>query len=1131
MSRRRFLLPALLLSFISTGCAGPSPATGPARRAEGPVLVRVAPADTPRFLRKLSAVPGVWGVQRHPPEFVIFIAPKPWPNVLSAVLGARPHWSAPVPAPARDAYERRVFAVFGSLFAPLATPPVGLEAVMPPQADAFAAPAVEGVTPGGRFRPQSYAPANYDRHTSEYLAGSIAVGILLPESNGAIDADTETWTASEVDTVVSEVTQGLLATQDACRGCGFDFVVELFDQHAPPAVSGTVETDYEPILHPFNDMNVNNNVLSRLGVTGATVTDGFRQLANQLRAARGTDWAVVVKVARNTAAGNIPYNGSALYAATYLGGPFMALTLGNDTWGTAMLDSTLMHELNHAFYALDEYTAAGQSPSGVAGYFKVVNAGSGFNDGTGFLGGSGEDDGGCVMNHTNPSPPYRFCAHTQGQIGWIDDDADGVLDVMQRPPAVAFACGSGTAAVSPTRVYADYPANFTPHAAGLGTIARVEFRVNQLTWLPAAPQDGAFDSPVEAFTVAASLPNGNYAVEARAVDSFGNTTLVPPRSLCAVSGSSVVAAAPFAAVGATPNPVAQGANVAFDASESSDLAAYRRGLQFRWDWNGDAAFDTAWSAGAKVNHAFAAAGTYTVVVEVKNAAGLAATRAVDVEVLPVANLPPVARLRADGQYAGGTQAPVFSLSALGSRDPEGAALTVRWDLDGDGTWDTPYTAALVTSATYAVGASASHSWVVAAQVADPAGNASIAYLHLRAVAYDHVPVAVLAQPAPLGGFKVGLDASASGDSDAAALWDQLLEYRWDFEGDGAFDTTYSTLPQIEHTYDRYGAYSPTVEVRDRFRLVGRQSQGVNFVGPAPTGLTVDPSDPLHLVLTWNSVGGAAAYRVQVAADASFTNVVIEDRSTSPQLSLPTLPAGTYAWRVSALSTYYDTVAFSAPATLAISGPGVTALAITPARPATTDKLQAGFTLTGGATAAATHIYWTRDGKRVAAFDDLKTVPADATKKGEMWITVVTPGDGQRVGAQVTSDPVVVENSPPAVTAAHITAEGNDLVCTPEGGHDDDDDALEFRSAWTHDGAALELSGARISMPGAGEYVCTLTPFDGESEGQAVQSAPYEVSRTPEADARGGCNSGRGGFHELGWVLLALALSAVFRKTA
>jgi hypothetical protein len=52
-----------------------------------------------------------------------------------------------------------------------------------------------------------YGASFYD--TSEYFIGSVAVGIILPESNGSIDPDTLNWTSSQEAEVISEIRSGL----------------------------------------------------------------------------------------------------------------------------------------------------------------------------------------------------------------------------------------------------------------------------------------------------------------------------------------------------------------------------------------------------------------------------------------------------------------------------------------------------------------------------------------------------------------------------------------------------------------------------------------------------------------------------------------------------------------------------------------------------------------------------------------------------------------------------------------------------------------------------------------------------------------------------------------------------------
>jgi len=67
------------------------------------------------------------------------------------------------------------------------------------------------------------------------------------------------------------------------------------------------------------------------------------------------------------------------------------------------------------------------------------------------------------------------------------------------------------------------------------------------------------------------------------------------------------------------------------------------------------------------------------------------------------------------------------------------------------------------------------------------------------------------------------DASASSD-DADAI--DLLQVRWDWEGDGTWDTAYSTGKTATHQYLAAGSYEAALQVKDSDNLTGRVSRTV-----------------------------------------------------------------------------------------------------------------------------------------------------------------------------------------------------------------------------------------------------------------------------------------------------------------
>jgi hypothetical protein len=130
----------------------------------------------------------------------------------------------------------------------------------------------------------SSAPGYYD--TSSYMIGSIAVGIILPESTGS----NENWTTAMRDSVYSQIATGL----DRWRAWGVtnntnvSFTYEYY--YAIP-------TAYEPIeLTSGNECLWIAQVMTNLGYSGSTCYDQVRNYDNNLRTRLGTNWAVTIFV-------------------------------------------------------------------------------------------------------------------------------------------------------------------------------------------------------------------------------------------------------------------------------------------------------------------------------------------------------------------------------------------------------------------------------------------------------------------------------------------------------------------------------------------------------------------------------------------------------------------------------------------------------------------------------------------------------------------------------------------------------------------------------------------------------------------------------------------------------------------
>jgi uncharacterized protein (TIGR02145 family) len=139
----------------------------------------------------------------------------------------------------------------------------------------------------------------------------------------------------------------------------------------------------------------------------------------------------------------------------------------------------------------------------------------------------------------------------------------------------------------------------------------------------------------------------------------------------------------------------------FDASGVKDLEDPAGDLQVRWDWESDSIFDTDFSVSKIIKHKFDAGGTMYITVEVKDSKGMT-HRYTDFVKVVWNNRPPRAALSIT-PTAGFLQ-DIFKFDASASSDYEdkNTELEVRFDFEGDGTWDTEYSKTKIANHQYSV---------------------------------------------------------------------------------------------------------------------------------------------------------------------------------------------------------------------------------------------------------------------------------------------------------------------------------------------------------------------------------------------------------------------------------------------
>lgn len=334
--------------------------------------------------------------------------------------------------------------------------------------------------------------------TSEYMLGDVWVTVVLLESNGTIDGNTEDWTATEKNNVKSQIQQGLQWWQDTLAAHPglpvaskehLTFHVDFTYADAP------VATGYEPINRPYTDQGKwINDFLTKVGYsTGDYWSDMFTWDDAQ-RVAHNTDWAYTVFVAdsSNDADGEFS-GGHSAYA--YLGGPFTVMTYDNGNWGIDRMRQVFAHETGHIFYALDEYPGS-DSYDDHSGYYNTrnLNASDGHPNPT-----SRVDS--LMAEATRQTAAYS--SHTSSptslqMLGWQDTDNDGIFDVLDVPLTLTTGSGSYNAATGQFEFTGSSSVQTLPnnnpeslrHAITLNKVDRLQYQLDGGAWIDGHTYDG-----------------------------------------------------------------------------------------------------------------------------------------------------------------------------------------------------------------------------------------------------------------------------------------------------------------------------------------------------------------------------------------------------------------------------------------------------------------------------------------------------------------------------------------------------------------------------------------------------------------------------------------------------------------
>src|SRR3989475_3805187 len=334
-------------------------------------------------------------------------------------------------------------------------------------------------------------------------------------------------------------------------------------------------------------------------------------------------------------------------------------------------------------------------------------------------------------------------------------------------------------------------------------------------------------------------------------------------------------------------------------------------IQVRWDWTGDGTWDPPWSTTKTASHTFSSPGNYTVVVQAKDSGGLTASAS---HVIPVSSPPPPPNAPPSVDFTwtptSGDTNTVFTFTAqvTDDHDPPNT-IQVRCDWTGDGTWDTSWSTTKTASHTF--GSPGTYTVVVQAK---DSGVLTASASHMVSVTSPppppNGPPTVDFTWTPTSGDTSTVftfTATASDDHDPP----NTIQVRWDWTGDGTWDTAWSTTKTVSHTFSSAGTYTVVVQAIDSGGLTAIQSHTIIVTAPPPPGDFSISASPASLTIVCGSSGSSGitltslnglSGTASLSASISSSGLVLVWPTVSLSPSSVTLPSGGTATSTLTVST-------------------------------------------------------------------------------------------------------------------------------------------------------------------------------------------------------------------------------------
>lgn len=347
------------------------------------------------------------------------------------------------------------------------------------------------------------------RLPSQYLAGRVAVRLVLPESNGVVDPSSEDWTTEQIEQVTAQMRAALDWWRERLPAARLEF--DLMVQ--------TVPTRYEPIRYGLAQEGLwIGDVLRASGYTSNNYFEQAYQAVYDLRDQRGADWATMIFIVNS--ARDDGYFADGRFAYAYLNGPFSVITSDGGPYTTQWLRAVIAHEFAHLFGALDQYSAAGVRCDQGSGYLFAPTTNSMFNN-------CGTNEPSIMRELINSFVNGAVDGSARAQLGYRDSDSDGIIDVLDTMPSLTLTTVQQAPGQRPLVALEvrdlPYPSPVQPDVS-INQITAIEYRVNQSDWQFVEPMDGTYNGVRELAQIELPLYDGEYVVEFRALNLAGNAS-------------------------------------------------------------------------------------------------------------------------------------------------------------------------------------------------------------------------------------------------------------------------------------------------------------------------------------------------------------------------------------------------------------------------------------------------------------------------------------------------------------------------------------------------------------------------------------------------------------------------------